>query len=81
VISDFLNKLDPYYQGFTPEYMPHVDLEYPVTGAIERCAQLVNSNETVLTVNRYALLAPKDEDGWHPIKELMDAIEIIVKCK
>ncbi|PVG00706.1 DOT1-domain-containing protein [Serendipita vermifera] len=59
----FLNKVDPYYQGFTPEYMPYVDLEYPVTGVTER----------------YALLAPKDEDGWHPVKELMDAVEIIVK--
>lgn len=33
-----------------------------------------------LTVSRYALLAPKDDEGWHPIEELMDAISVIVAC-
>ncbi|KIM34033.1 hypothetical protein M408DRAFT_325565 [Serendipita vermifera MAFF 305830] len=59
----FINKHDPYDQSFTPEYMPYVDLEFPMTGSSER----------------FALLSPKDDDGWHPIRELRDVVYLMVK--
>jgi len=79
--QDFLNKRDPFDQSFTPEYMPYVDLEYPMTDSSERCVLTVDLLCHVLrTWRRFALLSPKDDDAWHPIKELMDVVYVIVKC-
>ncbi|KAG8826580.1 Nucleosomal histone H3-Lys79 methylase [Serendipita sp. 400] len=59
----FQNRGDPYDLSFTPEHVPYVDLEYPMTGVTER----------------FALLGPKDAEGWHPINELMEVVYTITK--
>jgi hypothetical protein len=79
----FTNPGDFNDQSWAPEYLPFVWLEYPNTGAREKSVSSfwarpvwgVDSSS-----HRYLLLEPKDPDHWHPIRQLIDTVKLIVQC-